>query len=68
MKDVKDVKDETTSMLKKVPTCQLVEELANREAVNRYYVDPYEPFEIKISGASKETIKDGPGIILFVYD
>lgn len=45
--------------LKKVPTCQLVEELTSREGVDSVTIEPYE--------TAKPSI-EGPAIILIVVD
>ena len=54
--------------LKEIPTCQLVEELASREGVEEYTVDPHEPFAIQISGENQAPHSSGPARILYVYD
>ena len=36
--------------LSQTPTCELCAELARREAVQEFAVDPYEPFELTIDG------------------
>lgn len=54
--------------LKEIPTCQLVEELASREGVEAYWVAPYEPFSILVSGQSKVSDTTGPARLLYVYD
>lgn len=45
--------------LKKIPTCQLVEELTSREGVDSVTIEPYE--------TAKPNIK-GPAVILIVID
>lgn len=48
MKDIKDIK-----------TCELVEELKKREAVEAYIAEPYKDLEVTVNG---------PAIVLVVTD
>ncbi|MFR8011320.1 MAG: BC1881 family protein [Clostridia bacterium] len=52
--------------LSKVPTCDLVEELSKREAVEKIVVEPYQDYKITVG--EKETSDDGPVVILRIWD
>lgn len=52
--------------LSKVPTCDLVEELSKREAVEKIVVEPYQDYKITVG--EKETSDDGPAVILRIWD
>ena len=52
--------------LKDISTKKLVEELANREAVEKIVIEPYEEYSIT---TKEQTIKDGgPVVILRIWD
>ena len=52
--------------LSKVSTAALVEELKNREAVETYTAEPYQPYQITVG----ETLLSdtGPAVILRIID
>ncbi|MFQ9516419.1 MAG: BC1881 family protein [Eubacterium sp.] len=45
--------------LKDVKTCELVEELKNREGISHHWAEPYENKDIKVNG---------PALVLVVID
>ena len=51
--------DRDAAVLKNVPTRQLVEELAGREGVDRFWAEPYEELPLSVSG---------PAIVLVIID
>lgn len=52
--------------LSKVSTAALVEELKNREAVETYTAEPYQPYQITVG---ENTLFDtGPAVILRIID
>ena len=53
--------------LKNVPTKELVEELALREAVEKIVVEPYKPFSITVDD-QKICYDSGPIVILKIWD
>ena len=52
--------------LSKVSTRELVEELAKREAVEQFIVEPYQAYKIKVG--ENEISDDGPTVILRIWD
>lgn len=52
--------------LKNVSTKKLVEELANREAVERITVEPYEEYSITVG--DQKISDSGPVVILRIWD
>jgi hypothetical protein len=55
--------------IKKFKTCELVEELKRREAVQHLFTKPYEKIEILVGGKKQDLqINEGPVNILIVWD
>lgn len=52
--------------LAKISTRELVEELAKREAVERFVIEPYQSYKITVGG--NEIFDDGPAVILRIWD
>lgn len=52
--------------LSKVSTRELVEELAQREAVERFIAEPYQTYKITVG--ENETDDTGPAVILRIWD
>lgn len=55
-----------TMDLSKVSTRELVEELAQREAVERFIAEPYQTYKITVG--ENETDDTGPAVILRIWD
>ena len=53
--------------LEQIPTAQLAEELAKREAVEKITVKPYEEYQIMV-GEQKIVSDSGPAVLLRVWD
>ena len=55
--------------LSETPTCELCAELARREAVQEFAVEPYKPFNLTIDGKEVTAeINGGPARIFIVWD
>jgi len=52
--------------LKDFKTCELVEELSKREAVEKITASPYADYKIIVDG--NEIVHQGPAVILRVWD
>lgn len=61
--------NQKNTILATTPTCELCSELAKREAVQEFVVEPYKPFELTIDGkAASAAICEGPARIFVVWD
>ena len=52
--------------LSKVSTRELVKELAKREGVEQFIVEPYQVYKITVG--ENETVDTGPSVVLRIWD
>lgn len=69
MRSTRNAKNKATNSLKDIPTCELVEELVNREGVKRHFVDVEDFYNIQVNDVKLDTFDArGPVILLEVID